>query len=110
MTGIALNSVPNSKKLALSTIKISTPGKDCTTTSTEYRDEHGRYVPEAEAREKQARIWVWKEGERSFLCHRKVIIKQAEKVPKMIKIIIRNNYYRFYKPLHPASLSETRTV
>ena len=57
----------------------------------EYRDQQGRYVPEAEAREKQARISVWREDNVAMPAG-----KQAESTndPK-------DANYRFYKPLHP---------
>ncbi len=57
----------------------------------EYRDALGRYVPEAEARTRQAVIWVWREDNPSAPAQ-----KQAEgtRDPE-------DPNYRFYRPLHP---------
>ena len=59
----------------------------------EYRDQQRRYVPETEARDKQAQIWVWQEDNTSMPAG-----KQAESTndPK-------DTNYRFYKPLHPVT-------
>ena len=59
----------------------------------EYRGQQERYVPEAEAREKQARIWVWREDNPSMPSG-----KQAENTSDP-----NHPNYRFYKPIHPTT-------
>lgn len=57
----------------------------------EYRDGEGRLVPEAKARAKQGRIWVWRESDPSAPAQ-----KQAESTRNP-----EDPNYRFYQPLHP---------
>lgn len=57
----------------------------------EYRDAEGRFVPELEARTKEARIWVWQEGDASMPA-----TKQAESTNDP-----NHPNWRWYKPLHP---------
>lgn len=62
-------------------------------TQAEYRDSQGKIVPEIEAREKQAQIWVWQEGDASMQA-----TKQAESTRDPA-----SPNWRFYKPLHPVT-------
>ncbi|HRZ53676.1 MAG TPA: DNA methyltransferase, partial [Candidatus Contendobacter sp.] len=62
----------------------------------EYRDQQGRYVPEAEAREKQARIWVWREDNPSMPNVSAGSQKASVRDPQ-------DPNFRFYQPLHPDS-------
>lgn len=57
----------------------------------EYRDDDGKLVSEAEAKERQAKIWIWQEGDASAPA-----AKQADSTRKTD-----HSNYRFYKPLHP---------
>ncbi len=62
----------------------------------EYRDEHGLFVQESEAREKLARIWIWKEGDSSFP-------KGGGTDNKVGVHTFGDPDYRFYRPKHPIS-------
>ena len=57
----------------------------------EYRDATGVFVEENEAKSKNARIWIWQEGDASMPA-----TKQAESTRDP-----RHPNWRFYKPLHP---------
>lgn len=57
----------------------------------EYRDERGDWVPDVEARAKNARIWIWQEGDASMPA-----TKQADSTQDKT-----HRNWRFYKPLHP---------
>ncbi|MGR3632573.1 MAG: DNA methyltransferase [Limimaricola soesokkakensis] len=59
----------------------------------EYRDKEGKYVPEEDAREREAVLWVWSEIPTAAPAS-----KQAEttKDPKHVN-------FRYYKPLHPVT-------
>jgi adenine-specific DNA-methyltransferase len=65
-------------------------------THAEYRDECGRYVSEAEASTKQARIWVWREDNPSMPNVSAGSQKESVRDPK-------DPNYRFYRPEHPVS-------
>lgn len=60
---------------------------------SEYRDDHGVLVPEVEAQNHNARIWVWQEGDASMPA-----TKQAESTREE-----GHDNWRFYKPLHPVT-------
>ncbi len=64
--------------------------------NAEYRDGQGRYLPEAEARVKQARIWVWKEADPSMPNVSAGSQKPSVRDPQ-------DPNYRFYQPPHPDS-------
>jgi adenine-specific DNA-methyltransferase len=57
----------------------------------EYRDANGRLVPEAEAAERKAKIWIWQEGDLSM---------PASKQSPTVNDINHPNY-RWYRPTHP---------
>lgn len=57
----------------------------------EYRDENGIWVPEAEARQRKARIWVWQEDNTSMPA-----TKQAASTRDP-----NHKNWRFYRPKHP---------
>lgn len=57
----------------------------------EYRDDKGRLVPEAEAAERKAKIWIWQEGDLSM---------PASKQSPTVNDINHSNY-RWYRPTHP---------
>src|SRR5206468_1644250 len=61
--------------------------------NAEYRDAEGRPVPEGEAREKQAKIWIWREDNISMPA-----TKQASSTRDP-----GHKNWRFYKPLHPVT-------
>ena len=64
----------------------------------EYRDADGRYVPESKAKEKQARVWVWREDNPSAPAR-----KQAESTRDPD-----DPNYRFYRPCTPSPVSLAR--
>jgi adenine-specific DNA-methyltransferase len=57
----------------------------------EYRDANGRLVPEADAADRKAKIWIWQEGDLSM---------PASKQSPTVNDINHPNY-RWYKPTHP---------
>ena len=59
----------------------------------EYRDKDGKYVPEKEAREREAVLWVWSE------------IPTAAPASKQAETTKNPNHanFRYYKPLHPVT-------
>jgi len=57
----------------------------------EYRDSSGRMIPESEAKEREAAIWVWQEGDASMPA-----TKQSDSTADRA-----SPNWRFYKPLHP---------
>jgi adenine-specific DNA-methyltransferase len=57
----------------------------------EYRDAEGSVVPEAEAKARNAQMWVWQEGDASMPA-----TKQAASTNDP-----NHKNYRFYRPLHP---------
>lgn len=64
--------------------------------NAEYRDASGKLVPESEARERQAKIWVWQEGDASMPA-----TKQAASTRDP-----EHKNWRFYRPLHPVAGKE----
>ncbi|WP_367155467.1 site-specific DNA-methyltransferase [Methylomonas sp. HYX-M1] len=60
----------------------------------EYRDADGRYVPEDEARQREANIWIWQEADASM-----PLVSAGSKKPSVKDPNDPN--YRFYQPLHP---------
>lgn len=61
--------------------------------NAEYRDRGGKYVPEREAKLKQASIWVWRESDWTIMSSE---TKQSDSVRDP------NHFnYRYYRPLHP---------
>lgn len=61
--------------------------------NAEYRDHEGRYVPESEAKHKQAQIWVWRESDWTIMSSE---TKQSASVFDST-----HKNYRFYQPPHP---------
>jgi adenine-specific DNA-methyltransferase len=59
----------------------------------EYRDEHGRFVPEKQAKAKKARIWVFRESDWT-------IMSSEDKQSSTVFDSSHPNY-RFYQPSHP---------
>ncbi len=59
----------------------------------EYRDAGGNLVPESEAEDRQAQIWVWQEGDASMPATKQAASTYDPSSPN----------WRFYKPLHPAT-------
>lgn len=59
----------------------------------EYRDADGCWVPEAEARAKNARIWIWQADNTSMPA-----TKQAESTQDPT-----HRNWRFYRPIHPVT-------
>lgn len=59
----------------------------------EYRDAQGRLVPEAEAKARGAKLWVWRESDMSM--------PAGKQSPTTRNPNDRN--YRFYQPLHPVT-------
>jgi adenine-specific DNA-methyltransferase len=61
--------------------------------NAEYRDENGKYVPESEARERKAKIWIWQEDN---LAQGAALgqLKADTKIPD-------HPNYRYYTPIHP---------
>jgi adenine-specific DNA-methyltransferase len=59
----------------------------------EYRDAAGKLVPETDAKKRNARIWVWQEGDASMPA-----TKQAASTRDP-----NDRNWRFYRPLHPAT-------
>jgi adenine-specific DNA-methyltransferase len=57
----------------------------------EYRDDRGRFIPEHQARAKQANLWVWREDNPSAPAQKQAESTRDPKDPN----------YRFYQPLHP---------
>lgn len=57
----------------------------------EYRDEQGKWVPEDEARQRSARIWIWQADNTSMPA-----TKQAGSTQDP-----NHRNWRFYKPIHP---------
>ncbi|MFP4285892.1 MAG: DNA methyltransferase, partial [Desulfovermiculus sp.] len=62
----------------------------------EYRDEHGDYVPEYQAKSKQARIWIWREDNPSMPMVAAGARKANVRDPN-------DDNFRFFKPLHPTT-------
>lgn len=60
-------------------------------TQAEYRDSEGKIVVETEAEKKQARIWIWQEGDASMPATKQSPTTRDPQHPN----------YRFYKPPHP---------
>ena len=61
--------------------------------NAEYRDGNGKYVPEWEARKKEASIWIWQESDWTIMSSE---TKQSDSVRDP------NHFnYRYYRPLHP---------
>jgi adenine-specific DNA-methyltransferase len=61
--------------------------------NAEYRDADGTFVPEVNARQREAQIWIWRESDPSLPAG-----KQAESTKDKA-----DPNYRFYKPLHPVT-------
>jgi adenine-specific DNA-methyltransferase len=61
--------------------------------NAEYRDEAGKLVKERDAKKKNAKLWVWREGDSSMPA-----AKQAESTRDSA-----HPNFRFYKPLHPTT-------
>lgn len=59
----------------------------------EYRDADGRLVPESEAKDRQAQIWVWQEDNSSMPATKQAVSTRDPSSPN----------WRFYKPLHPVT-------
>ena len=59
----------------------------------EYRDPQGRFVPEEEARECRAKIWVWREDNAAMPPSKQSATTRDPRHPN----------YRFYQPLHPVT-------
>ena len=59
----------------------------------EYRDEEGRIVQEADARSRQATIWVWREADASMPATKQASSTHDPDHPN----------FRFYRPLHPGT-------
>ncbi|MFV9506002.1 MAG: site-specific DNA-methyltransferase [Oscillochloridaceae bacterium umkhey_bin13] len=57
----------------------------------EYRDDRGCLVLEADAKEKQAKIWVWRESDASMPATKQSLSTYDSSSPN----------WRFYQPLHP---------
>lgn len=60
----------------------------------DYRDENGKYVPEEEAKAKNAVIWVWREDNPSMPQVKEDSQKESFRDPESPE-------FRFYKPTHP---------
>ena len=67
--------------------------------NAEYRDYQGYFVPEEEAREQNASIWIWRESDSSFPLGGGTANKSGVYEPT-------HEDYRFYKPLHPVTQRE----
>lgn len=63
--------------------------------NAEYRDDNGRYVPEAEAKDKQAKIWIWQEDNWTIMSSE---TKQSETIRDPS-----HPNFRYYQPLHPTT-------
>lgn len=62
----------------------------------EYRDSYGKFVPDIEAKEVKAKIWVWREDNPSM--------PQIKEDSQKAEFRDENDpAYRFYKPLHPVT-------
>lgn len=61
--------------------------------NAEYRQEDGQWVPEDQAKSKNAHIWVWQEGDASMPA-----TKQSSSVTDK-----QHKNWRFYKPKHPVT-------
>jgi adenine-specific DNA-methyltransferase len=59
----------------------------------EYRDASGVLVPEAEAKDRQAKIWVWQEGDASMPATKQASSTRDPNHPN----------WRFYNPPHPVT-------
>ncbi len=59
----------------------------------EYRDAQGNLVPESEAADKEARIWIWREDNTAMPSSKQSPTTQDSEHPN----------YRFYKPPHPVT-------
>ena len=59
----------------------------------EYRDANGAYVPEEEARDRNAQIWVWREMPTGAPASKQSPTTRDPQHPN----------YRYYKPLHPVT-------
>ena len=59
----------------------------------EYRDAFGNLVPELEAKEEKANLWIWREDNTAMPSSKQSSNTQDESHPN----------YRFYKPLHPVT-------
>lgn len=57
----------------------------------EYRNGEGRFVPESEAKERNANIWVWQEGDASMPATKQAASTSDSTHPN----------WRYYKPIHP---------
>ncbi len=60
-------------------------------THAEYRNESGEFVPEIEAKNKQAMIWIWQEGDASMPATKQAASTRDDK----------HRNWRFYRPHHP---------
>ena len=67
--------------------------------NVEYRDAKGAYVLEAEAKEKKAKIWIWREGDASFPLGGGTAKKAGVYDPN-------HEDFRFYRPPHPVTKLE----
>lgn len=59
----------------------------------EYRDATGNLVPEAEAKERNAQIWVWREDNIAMPATKQAATTREQDHPN----------WRFYRPLHPVT-------
>ncbi len=64
--------------------------------NAEYRDEFGYFVPETQAKERQAKIWVWREDNPSMPQVKADSQKEEFRDSKHAS-------FRFYKPIHPVT-------
>lgn len=62
----------------------------------EYRDAAGRFVTPDKAKQKQAKIWVWREGDASMPQVKEDSQKAEFRDPS-------HRMFRFYKPTHPST-------
>jgi len=60
-------------------------------TRAEYRDSENKIIAETEARENQAQIWIWQEGDASMPATKQAASTRDPEHPN----------YRFYRPPHP---------
>ena len=65
--------------------------------NAEYRDSTGRLIAECDARDRQATIWIWQEGDASMPA-----TKQSPTVHDQ-----NHKNWRWYKPLHPLTKKQT---
>jgi adenine-specific DNA-methyltransferase len=59
----------------------------------EYRDEAGNYVPESDAKERKARLWVWREMPTGAPASKQSPTTKEPSHPN----------FRYYKPIHPTT-------